>query len=119
MDSITSPLASIGLDIGKEFFHVVGLGTDGKIAFRRKIKRLALVETFKRLSPCVVGMQACLSAHFVSEALPPLAQKAGYLCVRVWNAGVALCSQYACNMDLPIGALEGLSCDTRLSKSTV
>jgi hypothetical protein len=37
----TAPLASIGIDIGKEVFHVVGLGTDGKITFRRKIKRLA------------------------------------------------------------------------------
>jgi transposase len=35
------PLASIGIDIGKEVFHVVGFSTDGRIAFRRKIKRLA------------------------------------------------------------------------------
>ena len=66
------PLASIGIDIGKEVFHLVGFGTDGKIAFRRKIKRLALVETFKKLAPCVVGMEACLSAHFVSRALRQL-----------------------------------------------
>jgi transposase len=39
MDTTTLPLASIGIDIGKEVFHVVGFGTDGKIAFRRKIKR--------------------------------------------------------------------------------
>jgi hypothetical protein len=61
----TTPLASIGIDIGKEVFHVVGFDADGKIAFRRKIKRLALVETFKRLPPSTVGMEACLSAHFV------------------------------------------------------
>jgi len=70
--TITTPLASIGIDIGKEVFHVVGFDTDGKIAFRRKIKRLALVETFRRLPPCVVGMEACLSAHFVSRALHQL-----------------------------------------------
>jgi hypothetical protein len=34
----TAPLASIGIDIGKEVFHVVGFGTDGKIALRRKIQ---------------------------------------------------------------------------------
>ena len=68
----TTPLASIGIDIGKEVFHVVGLGTDGRIAFRRKIKRLALIETFRRLPPSVVGMEACLSAHFVSRALRQL-----------------------------------------------
>ena len=72
MDTTVAPLASIGVDIGKEVFHLVGFGTDGKIAFRRKIKRLALVETFKRLAPCVVGMEACLSAHFVSRALRKL-----------------------------------------------
>ena len=69
--TITS-LASIGIDIGKEVFHVVGFDADGKIAFRRKIKRLALVETFKRLPPSIVGMEACLSAHFVSRALRQL-----------------------------------------------
>ena len=68
----TAPLASIGIDIGKEVFHVVGFGTDGKIAFRRRIKRLALVETFRRLPPSIVGMEACLSAHFVSRALRQL-----------------------------------------------
>ena len=41
MDTTTTrPLSSIGIDIGKEVFHVVGFGTDGKIAFRHKIKRL-------------------------------------------------------------------------------
>jgi transposase len=69
MDTNTQSLASIGIDIGKEVFHVVGFGTDGKIVLRRKIKRLALVETFSKLPLCVVGMEACLSAHFVSRAL--------------------------------------------------
>src|SRR3984893_8158297 len=72
MDTITSRLASIGIDIGKEVFHIVGFSTDGKIVLRRKIKRLALTETFKRVPTCVVGMEACLSAHFVSRALRQL-----------------------------------------------
>jgi transposase len=60
MDTTTPLLTSIGIDIGKEVFHVVGFSTDGKIAFRRKIKRLALIETFKTLPPSIVGMEACL-----------------------------------------------------------
>ena len=47
MDTGTPPFASIGIDIGKEVFHIVGFSAEGKIAFRRKIKRLALTETFK------------------------------------------------------------------------
>jgi transposase len=75
MDTTLSPLATIGVDIGKEVFHIVGLSTDGRIAFRRKIKRLALVETFKKLPPGVVGMEACLSAHFVSRTLRQLGHR--------------------------------------------
>ena len=67
-----APLASVGIDIGKDFFHVVGFGTDGKIAFRWKLKRLSLTDAFKKLPPCIVGMEACLSAHFVSRTLRAL-----------------------------------------------
>ena len=59
----------IGVDIGKEVFHLVGLGADGKIAFRRKIRRLGLKDAFEQLPACVVGMEARLSAHFVSRVL--------------------------------------------------
>jgi len=72
IDLDAAALTSIGIDIGKEIFHVVGLGTDDKIAFRRKIKRLALKEAFEKLPPCIVGMEACLSAHFVSRMLKAL-----------------------------------------------
>jgi transposase len=71
-DTITTPLISVGIDIGKELFHVVGFGTDGKIAFRWKIKRLSFADAFKKLPPCIVGMEACLSAHFVSRTLRTL-----------------------------------------------
>lgn len=65
-------LASIGIDIGKDVFHVVAFDLDGKIVLRRKIKRLALENTFKKLHPCIVGLEACLSAHFVSRTLRAL-----------------------------------------------
>ena len=68
----TASLAVIGVDIGKEVFHLVGLGTDGKIAFRRKVRRLSLKDAFERLPPCIVSMEACLSAHFVSRTLRAL-----------------------------------------------
>ncbi len=65
----TTSLAVIGVDIGKDVFHLVGFGVDGKIAFRRKIRRLGLRDVFEKLPPCIVGMEACLSAHFVSRVL--------------------------------------------------
>lgn len=62
-------LMSIGVDIGKDVFHLVGFDHDGQRVLRKKIKRLALIETFEQLPRCVVGMEACLSAHFVSRTL--------------------------------------------------
>ena len=72
MEPNIGSLAVIGVDIGKEVFHIVGLGVDGKIAFRRKIRRLGLKDAFEKLPPCIVGMEACLSAHFVSRVLRAL-----------------------------------------------
>src|SRR3954468_18680295 len=71
-ETTAAPLAVIGVDIGKEVFHLVGFGADGKIAFRKKIRRLDLKGAFEKLPACIVGMEACLSAHFVSRALRAL-----------------------------------------------
>jgi hypothetical protein len=56
MESNQASLAVIGIDIGKEFFHIVGLSVDGKIAFRRKIRRLGLKDAFEKLPPCIIGL---------------------------------------------------------------
>lgn len=60
---------SIGIDIGKDTFHLVGFDPTGQRVLRKQIKRLALVATFEKLPRCIVGMEACLSAHFVSRTL--------------------------------------------------
>ena len=64
-----SELAVIGVDIGKDVFHLVGFDDGGNLVLRRKVKRLALTATFEKMPRCVVGMEACLSAHFVSRTL--------------------------------------------------
>lgn len=61
--------AVIGVDIGKDVFHLVGFDRSGQRILRKKIKRLALQSTFEKLPRCVVGMEACMSAHFVSQML--------------------------------------------------
>jgi transposase len=64
-----SDLSVIGVDIGKDVFHLVGFDAAGNLVLRRRVKYLALSATFEALSRCVVGMEACLSAHFVSRTL--------------------------------------------------
>ena len=65
MESKMSSPVVIGDDIGKDVFHLVGFTADGKIAFRRRIKRLALKDVFEKLPPCIVAMEACLSARIL------------------------------------------------------
>lgn len=60
---------SIGIDIGKDVFHIVAFDAGGKIVLRKKIKRLALEREFEKLPPSLIGLEACMSAHFVSRAL--------------------------------------------------
>lgn len=62
----------IGVDIGKDTFHLVGFDQAGQRVLRKKIKRLALQPTFEDLPRCIVGMEACMSAHFVSRMLREL-----------------------------------------------
>ena len=72
MQSKMSSPVVVGVDIGKEVFHLVGITADGKIALRRRIRRLGLKDAFEKLPRCIVAMEACLSAHFVSRTLRAL-----------------------------------------------
>ena len=83
-------LMSVGIDIGKDIFHLVGFDRDGHLVLRKKIKRLALEATFESLPRCVVGMEACMSAHFVSRALRELGFEPRIIpaiCVKPFNKG--------------------------------
>ncbi|UWR05180.1 hypothetical protein K3740_21530 (plasmid) [Ruegeria conchae] len=44
-----SNLSVVGVDIGKDVFHLVGFDSEGNLVLRRKIKRLALVDAFEAL----------------------------------------------------------------------
>lgn len=56
-------VSTIGLDLAKDIFQVHGVDDRGSIKFNRAIKRKDLLKFFDRLPPCVVGMEACGSAH--------------------------------------------------------
>ena len=62
-------LAVVGIDIGKDTFQLVWFDRSSQLVIRKQIKRLALNATFEQLPRCIVGMEACLSAHFVSRTL--------------------------------------------------
>lgn len=62
-------IAFVGVDIGKNTFHVVGLDMRGRIAVRQKFSRRAIEEWFANLPRCLVGMEACVGAHHLARRL--------------------------------------------------
>lgn len=56
-------ITTVGLDLAKDVFQVHGVGDDGSVVFNRAIRRAKLLEFFSALPPCLVGMEACGSAH--------------------------------------------------------
>ena len=56
-------ITTIGLDIAKRVFQAHGVDDGGKAVLRRKLQRGEVLEFFKSLQPCLVGIEACGTAH--------------------------------------------------------
>jgi transposase len=69
-------IAVVGIDIGKNSFHVVGLDNRGAIILRQKWSRGQMEARFANLPPCLVGMEACVGAHHLSRKLKELGHDA-------------------------------------------
>ena len=62
-------IAVVGVDIGKNSFHVVGLDDRGAIVLRQKWSRSQVEARFANMPPCLIGMEACVGAHHLSRKL--------------------------------------------------
>jgi transposase len=69
-------IAVIGIDIGKNSFHVVGLDARGAIALRQKWSRGQVEARLANMAPCLIGMEACVGAHHLSRKLQALGHDA-------------------------------------------
>jgi transposase len=65
-------VSTIGLDIAKSVFQVHGVDVDGAVAIRKRITRAKVLEFFAGLPPCLVGIEACPTAHHWSRRLQML-----------------------------------------------
>jgi len=66
----------IGIDIGKNSFHVVGLDQRGAIVLRQKWSRSQVQVRLANMPPCLIGMEACVGAHHLSRQLQALGHDA-------------------------------------------
>lgn len=65
-------IVTIGIDLGKNTFHVVGLDTPGAITLRKKWSRNQLSQSLGNAPRCLIGMAACAGAHHLGRKLEKL-----------------------------------------------
>jgi transposase len=73
---LNAGIAVIGIDIGTNSFHVVGLDRRGAIVLRQKWSRGQVETRLANLPPCLIGMEACVGAHHLSRKLTSLGHDA-------------------------------------------
>jgi len=57
-------VAALGIDLAKSIFRLYGVDTRGVVVLRRQVTRKQLLPSLARLSPCLVGMEACAGGHY-------------------------------------------------------
>jgi len=65
-------ITTIGLDLAKSVFQVHVADRDGRPVLRRKLRRSQVLGFFAKLPPCVIGIEACVSAHYWARELQEL-----------------------------------------------
>ena len=73
---LNAAIAVIGIDIGKNSFHIVGHDERGAIVLRQKWSRGQVEARFANMPPCLIGMEACVGAHHLSRKLNSLGHDA-------------------------------------------
>jgi len=73
---LNTTVAVMGIDIGKNSFHVIGLDARGAIALRQKWSRGQVETRLANMPPCLIGMEACVGAHHLSRRLKTLGHDA-------------------------------------------
>jgi transposase len=65
-------ITTIGLDLAKNVFQIHAVNEAGRTVLKKQLKRDQMVEFFVKLLPCLIGMEACGSAHFWARKLQSL-----------------------------------------------
>src|SRR5499425_228148 len=68
----TMEITTVGLDIAKRVFQLHGIDAAGKAVLRRKLQRSEVLAFFKALPPCLVGIEACGTAHYWAREIREL-----------------------------------------------
>ncbi len=62
----------VGVDIAKSVFQVHAIDAQGNVVLRRQLRRRQVLPFFKKLPPCLIGIEACATSHHWSRELQGL-----------------------------------------------
>src|ERR1700674_4483380 len=73
--AVQMQVTTIGLDIAKNVFQVHGIDANEKVVVRKQLRRSQVIAFFAALTPCLIGMEACATAHYWARELTKLGHK--------------------------------------------
>jgi len=62
-------ITTIGIDLAKSVFQIHGVDAEGRVLLCRQLRRSQVLEFFQRQPACLIGMEACASAHYLAREL--------------------------------------------------
>ena len=62
-------ISTVGLDLAKNVFQVHGVDAEGHVVIRRQLRRGQVLAFFKKLDPCLIGLEACATSHYWAREL--------------------------------------------------
>lgn len=65
-------ITTIGLDLAKSVFQLHAVNADGAVVWRKKLRRSALLQELAKVPPCLIGMEACATAHYWAREISAL-----------------------------------------------
>jgi transposase len=65
-------VTTIGVDLGKNVFHLIGMNARGAVIFRERLSRAKLPRRLANMTSCLIGMEACAGAHHIGRQLAAL-----------------------------------------------
>ena len=84
--AINDIVTTIGIDLGKNIFHIVGMNACGAIVLKERLSRAKLARRLTNMTSCLIGMEACAGAHHVGRQLAALGHDVRLIPAKVCEA---------------------------------
>ena len=84
-------ITTIGLDIAKNVFQVHGIDAAEKVVVRKQLRRGQVIAFFAALPPCLIGMEACATAHYWARELTRFGHEVRLMPAKDVKAYVTVC----------------------------